>query len=95
VRLPGWGSARRGWAPEPGLSRSDRWHLLSPQGCRYDRLVPPILVEAPPSATLAVTVDLAIRIAETNENNNAITLRVQPTKRMNTQITDNTCTVVR
>ena len=59
-----------------------------------DRPVPPVLVEAPASGTLTVTVDPANKIVETNENNNTITLRVTPTKRKNTQIDDNQCTVV-
>jgi hypothetical protein len=59
-----------------------------------DRMVLPGLVEAPASGTLTVTVDPANKIVETNENNNTITLRVTPTRRKNTQINDNRCTVV-
>jgi|SRR5579859_3121504 len=59
-----------------------------------DRLVPPVFVQAPASATVTVTVDPANRIVETNENNNTLTLRVTPTRRKDTLIDDNQCAMV-
>lgn len=47
------------------------------------------------TTTVTVTVDSKKGVVETDESNNALTLRVRPTKRGALKITDNKCTVVR
>lgn len=46
------------------------------------------------TTTVTVTVDAKKGVAETNEKNNTLTLKVRPTKRGALKITDNKCTIV-
>jgi hypothetical protein len=45
--------------------------------------------------TVTVTVDPDNQFDDTNKANNKVTLKVKPTRRLNVDITDNTCKVVR
>jgi hypothetical protein len=45
--------------------------------------------------TVTVTVDPNNQFDDTNKANNTVTLKIKPTKRLNLDITDNTCEVVR
>lgn len=80
------------------LTRGSQWR---PPGTEIDYLVEdegPIPGVGSPyltqTTTITIVVDPTNDVAESNEANNILTLRVKPTKRQNIKITDNTCTAV-